>query len=99
MYVGALDVIVPLVAAGLGSGGLFAFSVESHDGPQDVLLRPSRRYAHSEAYVRRVLSASGFTPLSMETEIIRQDRGEGVEGLIVVAQSVVLPLRERLAAA
>ena len=47
MYVGALDAIVPLVAAGLGSGGLFAFSVERHDGPQDLLLRPSRRYAHS----------------------------------------------------
>jgi predicted TPR repeat methyltransferase len=86
MYVGALEAIVPLVAAGLGSGGLFAFSVERHDSPQDLLLRPSRRYAHSEAYVRRVLSASGFMLLSLEAEIIRQDRGEGVEGLIGVAR-------------
>ena len=51
MYVGALDRIVASVAAGLSAGGLFAFSVERHDGPEDFVLRPSRRYAHSEAYL------------------------------------------------
>ena len=65
--------------------GLFVFSVESHDGPEDFVLRPSRRYAHAEPYLRRVLSANGLTLSSLETEIIRQDRGEAVAGFIVVA--------------
>ena len=55
-------------------------------GPKIFVLRASRRYAHSETYVRSVLSASGLLLLSLEREIIRQDRGEAVEGLIVVAR-------------
>jgi predicted TPR repeat methyltransferase len=86
MYVGALDRIVASVAAGLSAGGMFAFSVERHDGPEDFVLRPSRRYAHSEGYLRKVLTASGLGLSSLESEIIRQDRGEAVWGFIVVAR-------------
>ena len=85
MYVGALDRIVAAVADGLSANGLFAFSVEKHDGPEDFVLRPSRRYAHSEPYLHKVLSAGGLTFASLETGIIRQDRGEAVRGFIVVA--------------
>jgi predicted TPR repeat methyltransferase len=86
MYIGALDGIAAKVASALRGGGLFAFSVERHAGPEDLVLRPSRRYAHSEAYMRGVLARNGFTVVSLEMHIIRQDRGEPVEGLIVVAQ-------------
>ena len=86
MYVGALDRIVSVVATGLSASGLFAFSVEQHDGPEDFVLRPSRRYAHSETYVRRLLSANGFAPPSLASDVIRQDRGAGIEGLIVVTR-------------
>jgi hypothetical protein len=41
-------------------GGLFAFSVEAHDGPEDFVLRESRRYAHSEAYVAVGWMLPGF---------------------------------------
>jgi len=84
MYVGALDELMPKVAKMLSTGGLFAFSVEAHDGPEDFVLRPSRRYAHSEPYVRRVLD-EGFSLLSLERHLIRMDRNEPIEGLIVVA--------------
>ena len=86
MYVGALDRIVAKVADGLSKGGLFAFSVERHDGQEDFMLRPSRRYAHSETYLRRLLSANGFAAPSLEAETIRQDRGAGIDGLIVLAR-------------
>ena len=85
MYIGALDGIAAKVASALPGGGLFAFSVERHAGPEDLVLRPSRRYAHSEAYMRGVLARNGFTVVSLEMHIIRRDRGEPVEGLIVVA--------------
>ena len=88
MYVGALEGIVETVAGMIASGGLFAFSVEKLSGGGDYALQPSRRYAHSETYVRKVLAVNAFSLLSLETEIIRQDRNEPVQGLIVVAASV-----------
>lgn len=87
MYVGALDGIVSKVASALRGGGLFAFSVEHHSGPEDFVLRPSRRYAHSEAYARDVLARNAFAVKSLERHVIRQDRSEPVEGLIVAAES------------
>ena len=59
--------------------------MEKLAGDGDFALQPSRRYAHSEAYVRNLLAANGFALLSLESKIIRQDRREPVEGLIVVA--------------
>ena len=85
MYLGALDSIVAKVASSLRPGGVFAFSVEHHAGPEDFVLRPSRRYAHSERYVRRLLARSRFAIASMDKADIRMDRGEPIEGLIVVA--------------
>jgi len=85
MYLGALDGIVARVATWLAPGGLFAFSVERHPGPEDFVLLPSRRYAHADAYVRRLLAAAGFAVASFEAATIRMDRGEPLEGLIVVA--------------
>ena len=76
------------VAALLAPGGLFAFSVEKLGQGEDYALQPSRRYAHAEAYVRRVLGAAGLAVLSVQEHGIRQDRRQPVAGLIVVATSL-----------
>ncbi len=86
MYVGALDGIFANVAAALAPGGRFAFSVERHAGPEPMVLRPSRRYAHSEGAIRALLAAHGFDVAVLESAPIRTDRGEPIEGLIVVAR-------------
>jgi predicted TPR repeat methyltransferase len=88
IYVGALDGVVKNVAGMLTDNGLFVFSVEKIGDAGwhgDFALQPSRRYAHSETYVRGVLADNGFSILSLETKIIRQDRHQPVEGLVVVA--------------
>ena len=92
MYVGALEGIVATVAGMLAPDGLFAFSVEKLAGEGDFALQPSRRYAHSEAYVRRAcLRRTGLSlAVARDARIIRQDRGEPVEGLIVVARCATL---------
>lgn len=86
MYLGALEKVFALAASTLAPGSLFAFSVEKHEGPENFVLRPSRRYAHAEAYVRLALAEAGFAVLSLDEAVIRQDRSEPVEGLIVVAR-------------
>ncbi|TIW21906.1 MAG: methyltransferase domain-containing protein, partial [Mesorhizobium sp.] len=85
IYVGALERIVGAVAEALADDGIFAFSVETLAGSDDFALLPSRRYAHSEAYMRRVLIACGLAILSLENTTIRHDRGEAVAGLAVTA--------------
>jgi predicted TPR repeat methyltransferase len=92
MYVGALDGVVAAIAGMLAPDGLFAFIVEKHDGPEEFVLRPSRRYAHSQAHVHKVLAGNGLQPLSLETKAFREDRREPVEGLIVVASFFPSPL-------
>ena len=86
MYVGALEGVVKTVDGLLAEGGLFAFSVEKLDAAEGFALQPSRRYAHAEGYVKRVLREAGLTVVSLEEQIIRQDRNEPVTGLIVTAR-------------
>lgn len=90
MYLGALARVTEAVAGLLARDGLFAFSVERLAGEGDFALLPSRRYAHSEPYVRRVLAENGLNVLWLDEQVIRQDRGEPIIGLIVVAGSVKL---------
>jgi predicted TPR repeat methyltransferase len=85
MYVGALEGVVKTVAGLLAEDGLFAFSAEKLDAADGFALQPSRRYAHAEAYVRRMLKDAGLKVVSLEERVIRQDRNEPVMGLIVSA--------------
>ena len=90
IYVGALDCVVETVAGILDANGLFAFSVETPvegeaAGEAGFALRPSRRYAHSQAYVERVLAAGGLSVLLVQPTIIRWDRRQPVDGLAVLA--------------
>ncbi|HVW57351.1 MAG TPA: methyltransferase domain-containing protein [Rhizobiaceae bacterium] len=87
MYLGPIDGIVATARAMLQRPGFFAFSVERHDGPEDFILRPSRRYAHSRSYLERILGSAGFRIEIMEEAVIRRDRGQPVAGLIVVAKA------------
>ncbi len=85
MYVGALDAIFARIAVALAPGGLLAFSVERYDGPEPFRLRDTRRYAHTQAYVESELRTAGLMLVSLDRDVIRQDRNAPVEGLIVLA--------------
>lgn len=86
MYVGALEGIFSTVSRLLAPDGLFAFTVEKLDAGDRFALQPSRRYAHSEAYVRRMLAENGLALVAVRTERIRDDRREPVSGLVVTAE-------------
>jgi predicted TPR repeat methyltransferase len=86
MYLGALDRVFSSVMKMLAPDGIFAFSVERLAGEAVFELQESRRYAHSEAYVHGLIAAAGLKLFSLEHAVIRQDRREPVEGLIVVTE-------------
>jgi len=83
-YLGALEQIVAWVALALAPGGRFAFTTEAHDGSDPLVLRESRRYAHSETYLRELLEIAGFDA-RIERAVLRMDRGDPIEGFIVHA--------------
>jgi predicted TPR repeat methyltransferase len=89
VYVGDLVPIFARIAKILASGGLLAFTVETHSG-DDAKLLPTLRFAHGEAYVRGALAACGLTVLHLARTSVRSEKGVPAEGLVVVA----LPLQQ-----
>ena len=68
-------------------GGLFAFSFETSE-EQDLVLRPSRRYAHSVAYIRRLADENRFEIASLEPSVIREEGGKNMDGFLAVLKAV-----------
>ncbi len=83
-YCSDLKPLARAAARVLDHGGLFAFTVETHDGP-GVLLRETMRYAHGEAHVRAALAAAGLAVVSLAAASSRREKGIPVPGLVVVA--------------
>jgi predicted TPR repeat methyltransferase len=94
IYVGALEQIVGWAAASLSPGGVLAFTLEElPEGEGDLRLRPSRRYAHAEGYVARLLDQAGFAAPRFSRATLRMDAGQPVAGLSVLAVRAATPLR------
>ena len=86
MYLGDLAEVLPTVARLARPGGLFAFSVEDGGAGDAPLLRPSLRYAHPQAFIRRRLAENGFDLVAVEESVIRRDAGQPVQGLLFLAR-------------
>lgn len=85
IYVGALDAVFGAVARALRPGGLFAFSIEVEEG-NGYSLRPSGRYAQSRGYIRQLAENSGLRKVSTDACVLRMDKGQPIDGRIVVLQ-------------
>jgi predicted TPR repeat methyltransferase len=84
VYVADLAPIARETARVLKSGGLLAFTVETHPG-QGVVLGSGLRYAHAERVVRDVLAVAGLDILLLEAVSTRNEADRPVPGLVVVA--------------
>jgi predicted TPR repeat methyltransferase len=73
------------VARVLAAGGLFAFTVETHAGP-DVVLGEKLRFAHGAEHVRAALTCAGLSVLDLVAAWSRIEAGAPVPGLVVVAR-------------
>lgn len=82
-YVGDLAPIFHAARAALASGGLFAFTLETHEG-ESVMLRETLRYAHGEDYVRTLAAEAGLTVVLLERASTRSEKGVPVPGLVGV---------------
>jgi predicted TPR repeat methyltransferase len=84
-YVGPLDPVLAAAAARLAPGGRLAFSLERHDGPEPLIVGESLRFAHQTAAAEAAVSRAGLTLLSRTDCVLREDRGQPVAGVLLIA--------------
>jgi predicted TPR repeat methyltransferase len=83
IYIGDLSTIFSGAARVLEPGGVFCFSTEMNEADTDFTLRTTLRYAHSEAFVRRLAAENGFTVDEIDRRPVREDRRQPIPGLFV----------------
>ena len=89
-YFGDLEPVFHAAACALRARGLLIFTVEELAGDelaQGFRLNVSGRYSHSRAYVSRTLAAKGFDELAIESDVLRNEAGNPVAGLVVTARA------------
>lgn len=91
-YCGELAPILKVAMQVLAPGGLFALTLERHRGEAPMLLRPSLRYAHKGEAARLACRDAGFEVLAVEETVLRHDRGEPIEGLLVLLSKPAAPV-------
>lgn len=83
VYLGDLRPVLTEVARVLAEDGLFAFTLQSHEG-RGVRLGEDMRYAHAEPHVRQIADEGGLRVLLSEDAVTREDRGQPVPGRVMV---------------
>ncbi len=86
VYFGNLDAIIRSGASYLVEGGRIAFSVEKlKDSTTGYQLFPSGRYAHTQMYIQDCLNRHGLESLEIKEADVRNQAGNPVKGLLIVA--------------
>jgi predicted TPR repeat methyltransferase len=85
LYLGDLQGVFQSAAEALRPRGLFALSVEAHEGA-GYILQPSRRYAHSRDYLAQLAQAAGFSELACKTTYLRLEHGSPVTCYLLILQ-------------
>jgi predicted TPR repeat methyltransferase len=84
VYVADLRPVLAEARRVLVSGGVLAFTAETHDG-EGVIVGQGLRYAHSADYVRASVEAAGLILSQLEDRSARNEDNFPVPGLVVVA--------------
>jgi predicted TPR repeat methyltransferase len=85
VYMAALDQTFHAAKRVLKRDGLFAFTVQAHEG-DGFVLGDDARYAHGESYLRKLAEENGLRVLLLERVSTREDRGVPVPGFLAVMQ-------------
>jgi predicted TPR repeat methyltransferase len=83
VYIGDLVPLFTLIARGLASGGVFAFTAERHDG-NGYVIGSETRYAHSHGYLEQASTAVGLKIALLKQCSTRKNKGEPTAGLVGV---------------
>jgi predicted TPR repeat methyltransferase len=85
IYVGDLTEVFALAAQALRPLGLFAYSVELHDG-DSYALGPHARYSHSLPYLRHLAAANNLQERWLNEMVLRREGDADVKGWVIVVE-------------
>ncbi|MCA9726176.1 MAG: methyltransferase domain-containing protein [Candidatus Eisenbacteria bacterium] len=68
----------------LRPGGWFVATVEAPESEEEIHFKRTRRFGHSEAYLRQIAGAAGFDVRTLQPSQVRQERGRPVPGFAFV---------------
>ena len=84
-YIGDLKELFIQIARVLRTDGCFTATIEKpEDGNAKYVLQKTRRYAHSENYIRRLAAAALFDMVSMEPFAMRREGESDAQALAFV---------------
>ena len=90
IYLGDLAPLFSALAARLSPQGWFVFSTEKSDGTSEEAqargfeIGPSRRFRHTEDYLRELAERFGFDVLSLGKATLRTEKRVPVESFVCV---------------
>jgi len=82
-YFGDLTEVIDRCFATLEPGGVFVFTVEHERGTETWSKRATGRFGHGRGFIEGLLKA--WRVLALDEVVLRMDRGQPVDGLLVVA--------------
>jgi predicted TPR repeat methyltransferase len=88
-YFGPLDAVLGAAASALRPRGWLFFTLELADpaaAPGGHRINPHGRYSHTREYVTRTLAETGFDDITVVEDVLRQEAGSPVNGLVVSAR-------------
>jgi predicted TPR repeat methyltransferase len=92
IYIGDLRDLFIAVTRALRPGGLFAFSIEVWNGPDDYRLLPTRRYAQSISYIARLAREAALEEASRREAALRLGENlEPVPGMVFLLRRPAEP--------
>jgi predicted TPR repeat methyltransferase len=88
VYVGDVSTVIPAAYRILRKGGVLIFSCELAEESEGALvLRPSRRYAHSRRSIEELCRDAGVARCVVEPFDLRLEANVPVAGFIAVAEN------------
>jgi predicted TPR repeat methyltransferase len=84
-YVADLAEVCVAVARVMQPGGLFGFTVETHEG-EGAIVGAKMRYAHSEQFIRDAIADAGLTLVELTRASSRTENRVPVPGLLALAR-------------
>lgn len=83
-YLGELTPAFAAIATALKPGGTALFSLEVGEAP--VALGEGLRFRHNPEHALALAAASGLTLVARETAVLRMEKGQAVEGVLIRAR-------------
>jgi predicted TPR repeat methyltransferase len=84
IYIGDLEKVFALARERLTATGLFAFSLEHHEGGEDYVLRSTGRYAQSTEYMKRLAAVNALDILSDTPVTLRYQGDLPIAGRVMI---------------